>query len=97
MAEVRAAPRAGRILSPVWLLERVRILSDEQVEALRQELARLLDAVNQKIEDCFNEYNSNESTDPNHVLFHALGAWRITQAFTTALASGIHRSRRRNC
>jgi len=29
----------------------------------------------------FYEYNSNESTDPNHVLFHALGAWRIAPGF----------------
>ena len=27
------------------------------------------------------EYHSNESTDPNTVLFHALGAWRIRVSF----------------
>ena len=27
------------------------------------------------------EYHTNESTDPNRVLFHALGAWRIGPAF----------------
>jgi ectoine hydroxylase-related dioxygenase (phytanoyl-CoA dioxygenase family) len=61
-------------------LSGIRILSDEQVEALRQELARLLDG---RPEDrkLFYEYNSNESSDPNHVLFHALGAWRVTAGF----------------
>jgi|HubBroStandDraft_3_1064219.scaffolds.fasta_scaffold51097_1 ectoine hydroxylase-related dioxygenase (phytanoyl-CoA dioxygenase family) len=58
----------------------VRILSDEQVEVLRNELARLLDPTVEERE-LFYEYNSNESGDPNHVLFHALGAWRIAPGF----------------
>ena len=29
----------------------------------------------------FYEYHTNESKDPNTVLFHALGAWRITPGF----------------
>jgi len=58
----------------------IRILSDEQVEALRQELAQLLDAQPEHRE-LFYEYNSNESADPDHVLFHALGAWRVTPGF----------------
>lgn len=61
-------------------LSGIRVLSDEQVEALRQELAGLLDA---RLEDreLFYEYNRNESADPDHVLFHALGAWRVTAGF----------------
>ena len=31
--------------------------------------------------DLWYEYHSNESLDPNRVLFHALGAWRIRQSF----------------
>lgn len=58
----------------------IRILSDEQVEALQQELAQLLDAQSEDRE-LFYEFNSNESTDPDHVLFHALGAWRIKAGF----------------
>jgi hypothetical protein len=50
------------------------------VEALRRELARLLDAQPEDRE-LFYEYNSNESTDPDHVLFHALGAWRVASGF----------------
>jgi hypothetical protein len=61
-------------------LKGVRILSDEQVEVLRRELAGLLDAQVEE-RDLFYEYNSNESGDPNHVLFHALGAWRIAPGF----------------
>ncbi|MDQ3252633.1 MAG: phytanoyl-CoA dioxygenase family protein, partial [Acidobacteriota bacterium] len=31
--------------------------------------------------ELFYEFNSNESSDPNKVLFHALGAWRLSPAF----------------
>jgi ectoine hydroxylase-related dioxygenase (phytanoyl-CoA dioxygenase family) len=61
-------------------LSGIRILSDEQVEVLRGELAQVLDAPPEDRE-LFYEYNSNESSDPDHVLFHALGAWRITAGF----------------
>src|SRR4051794_6970928 len=61
-------------------LKGIRILSDEQIEVLRNELAGLLDARAEE-RDLFYEYNSNESADPNHVLFHALGAWRIAPGF----------------
>jgi hypothetical protein len=54
----------------------IRLLSDDQVDALQQELASLLDPSHPG-RDLFYEYNSNESTDPKTVLFHALGAWRV--------------------
>jgi ectoine hydroxylase-related dioxygenase (phytanoyl-CoA dioxygenase family) len=58
----------------------VRVLSDEQVETLRAELAELVDPAHSGNE-LFYEYNSNESVDPSRVLFHALGAWRISPGF----------------
>jgi ectoine hydroxylase-related dioxygenase (phytanoyl-CoA dioxygenase family) len=58
----------------------VRVLSDEQVETLRSELAQLVDPAHPGNE-LFYEYNSNESVDPSRVLFHALGAWRIAPGF----------------
>ncbi len=58
----------------------IRVLSDEQVETLRGELAQLVDPGHPGNE-LFYEYNSNESVDPSRVLFHALGAWRITPGF----------------
>jgi len=61
-------------------LSGIRILSHEQVDVLREELDWLLEARGEDRE-LFYEYNSNESSDPNHVLFHALGAWRITTGF----------------
>lgn len=58
----------------------VRMLDDEQVERLRTELNDLFDP-NADGNDLFYEYHTNESTDPNRVLFHALGAWRIKPGF----------------
>lgn len=61
-------------------LEGIRILEQDQIENLLDELPRLMDPRNPS-HDLFYEFNSNESADPNKMLFHALGAWRISQAF----------------
>lgn len=61
-------------------LKGVRILDNDDIEILRAELPALMDAEN-PARDLFYEFNSNESADPNKVLFHALGAWRISPAF----------------
>lgn len=61
-------------------LKGIRMLTDEQVEALREELTELMDPTNPSHE-LFYEFHSNESADPNTVLFHALGAWRIAPGF----------------
>src|SRR6266498_3416168 len=58
----------------------IRLLSDEQVETLRAELAELIDP-NHPGHGFFYEFHSNESKDPAKVLFHALGAWRIAPGF----------------
>ncbi|HVH89188.1 MAG TPA: phytanoyl-CoA dioxygenase family protein [Terriglobales bacterium] len=61
-------------------LSGIRILTDAQVEILRRELAQLADSSHPS-QGLFYEYHSNESADPNTVLFHALGAWRISPGF----------------
>jgi len=58
----------------------IRVLHDEQIEVLRTELNDLVDPSHPGNE-LFYEFNSNESADPAKILFHALGAWRITQGF----------------
>ena len=52
----------------------------KQIERLRAELGRSTIPI---IRDAqlFYEYNSNESTDPSRILFHALGAWRVASGF----------------
>lgn len=54
----------------------IRMLNDKQVEVLREEVAELVDP-NHPGNDLFYEFNSNESADPQKILFHALGGWRI--------------------
>ena len=61
-------------------LSGIRILGDDQVETLRQELAHLADP-SRSGNELFYEFHSNESSDPDKVLFHALGAWRIAPGF----------------
>ncbi|HEY3137737.1 MAG TPA: phytanoyl-CoA dioxygenase family protein [Blastocatellia bacterium] len=58
----------------------IPMLTDEQVEALREELVALSDP-SHEANHLFYEYHSNESRDPSTTLFHALGAWRIAPAF----------------
>lgn len=58
----------------------IQILNDEQIATLRSELRGFLNPDHDGRE-LWYEYHANESTDPDTVLFHALGAWRIGQAF----------------
>jgi len=57
-------------------LSGLRVLTDAQVKVLRAEVDELANPSHDRRE-LFYEYHSNESTDPNTILFHALGAWRV--------------------
>ncbi len=62
----------------------MRLLTDAQVDALRTELQEFFDPGHEGRE-LWHEYHTNESGDPDNVLFHALGAWRIRPGFHDAL------------
>jgi ectoine hydroxylase-related dioxygenase (phytanoyl-CoA dioxygenase family) len=62
----------------------IKMLDDEQIERLRNELTELADTSHPG-HKLFYEFHSNESTDPGTILFHALGAWRITAGFHDVL------------
>ena len=62
----------------------IKMLNDEQISFLRKELVELANPSNAG-NPLFYEYNSNESTDPQTILFHALGGWRITPGFHDVL------------
>ncbi|AHM61143.1 Phytanoyl-CoA dioxygenase [Flammeovirgaceae bacterium 311] len=61
-------------------LSNVKLLEEWQIERLNKELAEIADPAH-PAHDLFYEFHSNESTDSNAVLFHALGAWRISEGF----------------
>ena len=65
-------------------LHNVKILEEDQVDTLNKELSDITDPGHPK-NDLFYEFNSNESEDPNAVLFHSLGHWRITEGFHDVL------------
>jgi hypothetical protein len=64
----------------------IQVLDDRQVEILCSELAGLMKKSHPG-NHLFHEYHSNESKDPNSVLFHALGAWRAEPGFHDVLWS----------
>ena len=62
----------------------VKLLDEQQINVLRNELTELADPTHPG-HSLFYEYHSNESADPSTILFHALGAWRITPGFHDVL------------
>jgi ectoine hydroxylase-related dioxygenase (phytanoyl-CoA dioxygenase family) len=59
-------------------LSGIKMLDNAQLDTLRNEVSELVDPSHPG-HDLFYEFNANESADPNQILFHALGAWRITR------------------
>ena len=65
-------------------LSNVKLLDQPQIDQLRDELSAITDPKHPGNE-LFYEFHSNESGDPDKVLFHSLGHWRITAGFHDAL------------
>lgn len=61
-----------------------RVLDSHQLSALKAELSELTDPDHEG-KQLWYEYHSNEAADPDTVLFHALGAWRLRPAFHDSL------------
>ena len=74
----------------------VRLLNDDQIAVLREQLYQLIDP-NHPGHGLFYEFHSNESSDPATILFHALGAWRIAPAFTICCGILLFWCRPHNC
>ncbi|HEU4834570.1 MAG TPA: phytanoyl-CoA dioxygenase family protein [Pyrinomonadaceae bacterium] len=55
----------------------IKMLDDTQLDTLRDEVSELVNPSHPG-HHLFYEFNANESADPDQILFHALGAWRIT-------------------
>lgn len=61
-------------------LKGVKILDNYQIDILHYELEKLMSPA-QAENPLFYEFNLNESADKSKRLFHALGAWRVGEAF----------------
>ncbi len=62
----------------------IKMLDEDQVERLRNELSGFIQP-DHPGHGLFYEFHSNELADPSRILFHALGAWRITEGFHDVL------------
>lgn len=71
-------------------LSNIKILNEEQVDVLNEELANLSE-MSEERKKLFYEYKSNESEDPNKVLFHAIGGWRSMTGFHDLLWAPAYR------
>ena len=79
-ARYRLSPEQVEFYRQHGYLSGVRLLTEEQVEVLREQLNALTDPGHPG-HGLFYEFHSNESRNPDTILFHALGAWRITPGF----------------
>jgi ectoine hydroxylase-related dioxygenase (phytanoyl-CoA dioxygenase family) len=62
----------------------VKILTERQIAHLRAELQELMNPT-PAARRLFYEFHQNESANADKILFHALGAWRVSKAFHDVL------------
>jgi ectoine hydroxylase-related dioxygenase (phytanoyl-CoA dioxygenase family) len=65
-------------------LANIKLLSDEQIDQLTRELDEIKEPTHPQ-HHLFYEFHSNESANPDKILFHSLGHWRITPGFHDVL------------
>lgn len=68
----------------------IKIMTEEQVDVLNEELTKL-QSLTAEEKELFYHYEANESEDPEKVLFHAIGAWRVTPGFHDLIWSPAYR------
>lgn len=68
----------------------IRILTEAQVDRLNEELSAL-QSPSEASRKLFYHFESNESEDPDKVLFHAIGGWRVTPGFHDLIWSPAYR------
>jgi len=65
-------------------ISNIKLLENEQINQLREELKEIMDP-GHPAHALLYEFHINESQDPDRVLFHCLGHWRMTQGFHDVL------------
>jgi hypothetical protein len=58
-------------------ISNIKLLEEDQVDQLNEELNTIMD-VKSPIHDLLYEFHTNESEDPDRIIFHSLGHWRMT-------------------
>jgi ectoine hydroxylase-related dioxygenase (phytanoyl-CoA dioxygenase family) len=82
--QYRLTPEQVAYFHEYGYLSGIKLLEDDQIEVLRNQLAEVMDP-SHPAHHLFYEFHSNESEDSNSVLFHSLGHWRITSGFHDVL------------
>ena len=62
----------------------IKLLEDVQIDQLREELKEVMDP-DHPAHPLLYEFHSNESEDPDRIIFHSLGHWRMTPGFHDVL------------
>ena len=78
--EYHLSPSQIAFFNEYGYLPNIQILDEKQVNQLNQELTEIADPQHPR-HDLFYEFHSNESENPDSVLFHSLGHWRISAGF----------------
>lgn len=65
-------------------LSGIKLLEENQINQLCNELSEVMDPKH-PLHDLFYEFHSNESKNPNSLLFHSLGHWRTSKGFHDVL------------
>lgn len=84
LEEYRLTEEQVHFFNENGFLPGIKMLDENQIEVLRGELSELTDS-NYAGSELFYEFHNNESADPQTILFHALGAWRVTKGFHDVL------------
>ncbi len=62
----------------------IKLLETDQVDQLNEELTLIMDPSHPK-HYLFYEFHANESSDPDKIIFHSLGHWRMSPGFHDVL------------
>jgi hypothetical protein len=62
-------------------LTRVKLLNKKQCDSILKDYSSFMQDEPHPASGLFYEFHSNQTGDPNNVLMHALGHWRITENF----------------
>ena len=83
-AKYRLSDEQVKQFNELGYVSNVKLLEEDQVAQLNEELISIMDPKNPN-HDLLYEFHSNESEDPNRVIFHSLGHWRMTSGFHDVL------------